>query len=443
VHTHIGYGSPRQDSEKSHGEPLGADNVRATKEKLNWPLEPDFHVPEEVAAHCISAVERGANLETAWNARLDAYRQENPEKAALLDSLLVGDLPEGWDADVPVFDVSDGPAATRSVSGKVLNAIAARVPTMIGGSADLGGSNKSVLDGVDDFRFDGPHGRNIHYGVREHAMAAIVNGMALHGGVVPYGATFLIFSDYMRPALRLAALMNIPSRFIFTHDSVGLGEDGPTHQPVEQLMALRLIPRFTLFRPADANETAAAWKLALERQGPSAFALTRQNLPILTDQTRVTEGVRRGGYVLSEAPSGRPAVVLLATGSEVSLALEAQEELGGRGVEARVVSMPSWEVWREQSADYHGEVLPAGVPALVIEAGATQGWRDIIGDNGAVIGIDRFGESAPGPVVMDKLGFNVENVAIHAERLAKGTASAMRVGEGSASTRVEDHPAAG
>jgi transketolase len=433
VRTHIGYGSPRQDSEKSHGEPLGSDNARATKEKLEWPLEPDFYVPEEVAVHCAAAVEKGANLETAWNAQLDAYRQEHPGRAALLDALIAGDLPEGWEADVPVFDESDGSAATRSVSGKVLNAIAARMPTMIGGSADLGGSNKSELDGLDDFGIDGPHGRNIHYGVREHAMAAIVNGMALHGGVVPYGATFLIFSDYMRPALRLAALMNVPSRFIFTHDSIGLGEDGPTHQPVEQLMSLRLIPRFTLFRPADANETAAAWKLSLERPGPSAFALTRQNLPVLADQHRVAEGVRRGGYVLSEAPGGTPSVVLLATGSEVSLALEAREKLAGRGVEARVVSMPSWEVWREQDADYRGDVLPAGTPVLVVEAGATHGWRDIIGDNGTVIGLDRFGESAPGPVAMEKLGFNVENVVTHAERLASGTGAAMRAGGGAAS----------
>ncbi|MCH7549895.1 MAG: transketolase, partial [Candidatus Krumholzibacteriota bacterium] len=313
-------------------------------------------------------------------------------------------------------------------------ALAGRIATMIGGSADLGGSNKSELDGAGDFGIDGPTGRNIHFGVREHAMGAIVNGMALHGGVVPYGATFLIFSDYMRPALRLSALMNIPSNFVFTHDSVGLGEDGPTHQPIEHLMSLRTIPRFTLFRPADANETAAAWKLALERPGPCALVLTRQNLPVLADQGRVEAGTRRGAYILAEAPLGTPAMLIVATGSEVTLALEAQGTLSARGIEARVVSMPSWELWREQDGEYRARVLPPELPRLVIEAGSPHGWRDIVGDNSTVIGLDRFGESAPGSVALKKLGFNLDNVVSRAEHLVASYGDAAGASE---------HPAAG
>jgi len=431
VRTHIGHGSPRADSPKAHGEPLGTDNVAATREALGW-SHPPFFVPEDVRTHCEQAVARGANLETAWNARLDAYRQEQPDRAALLDTLMRGELPDDWDTDVPSFDPADKPIATRSASGKVLNGLARRIPTILGGSADLGGSNKSELDDAGDFLAATPEGRNIHFGVREHAMGAIVNGMALHGGVFPYGATFLIFSDYMRPALRLSALMNIPSVFIFTHDSIGLGEDGPTHQPVEQLMTLRAIPRFTTFRPADANETAAAWRVALQRRGPSAFALSRQNLPVLGGTTRVESGVARGAYVVSEADGAGPDVVLLGTGSEVHLAMAAQTALRDRDVNARVVSMPSWELWHEQEEDYRQGVLPSGVPVLAIEAGAAMGWREIVGDNGAVIGMDRFGESAPGEVVMNKLGFTVENVVAKATELA-----------GRKRLSLDEHPAAG
>jgi len=417
VRTHIGFGSPRADSAKAHGEPLGADNVAATREALGWD-HPPFFVPEDVRTHCANAVIRGANVETAWNARLDAYRQEQPERAALLDTLMRGELPDDWDTDVPSFDAADKPIATRSASGKVLNGLARRIPTLFGGSADLGGSNKSELDDAGDFLDASPEGRNIHFGVREHAMGSIVNGMALHGGVFPYGATFLIFSDYMRPALRLSALMKVPSLFVFTHDSIGLGEDGPTHQPVEQMMGMRSIPGFTDFRPADANETAAAWRVALQRRGPSGFALSRQNLPVLGDAARIEAGVARGAYVVSEPEGDGPDVVLLGTGSEVHLAMSAQTVLGDRDINARVVSMPSWQLWFEQDDGYREGVLPSGVPVLAIEAGLGLGWREIVGDGGAVIGLDRFGESAPGEVVMTKLGFNVDNVVAQATELA-------------------------
>jgi transketolase len=316
---------------------------------------------------------------------------------------------------VPTFDAGGAAVATRSASGKVLNALAARVPTMIGGSADLGGSNKSEIDGAPSFGIDGPSGRNLHFGVREHAMGAIVNGMALHGGVVPYGATFLIFSDYMRPSIRLAALMNTHSIFVFTHDSIGLGEDGPTHQPVEQLASLRAMPGLTVLRPADANETAAAWKVALERRGPTALALTRQNLPVL-DATAAHEGVPRGAYVVAGADTP-PAVVIVATGSEVHLALDARDLLAAAGIAARVVSMPSWELFREQPEAYRIFTIPAGVPRVAVEAGCTQGWRDLIGERGEVIGLDRFGASAPGEVAMEKLGFTAARVASVARAL--------------------------
>jgi transketolase len=408
VRTHIGFGSPRQDSAKAHGEPLGAENVEATRRTLGWDLPP-FHVPEEVREHCHDAVDRGAEAEAAWNARVETMQHQDPAGFALLGHLLRDRLPDGWDADLPLFDPSDGPMATRAASGKAINALAAKVPTMIGGSADLAGSNKSWIDSSSSFGIDGPGARNINFGVREHAMAAIVNGMALHGGVHPYGATFLVFSDYMRPSIRLAALMGAPSTFVFSHDSVGVGEDGPTHQPVEHLMSLRAIPGLTLLRPADANETAAAWRLALERPGPCVLALTRQKVPVLPGAQRVRDGVARGAYVLAD--DGDPAVVLIATGSEVHLALEAREQLAERGVEARVVSMPSWEVYFEQPQSYRDDVLPRSVPRVSIEAGRGLGWRDVVGENGIVIGIDRFGESAPGPVVMEKLGLSAGRIA--------------------------------
>jgi len=421
VRTHIGYGSPKQDSEKAHGEPLGAEGMKATRETLGWSHEP-FHVPDDVRDHCAEAATRGEALEARWRDRVEAFRGEHAEAAATFETMISGGgLPVGWDSGVPTFTPEDGPIATRAASGKVLNALAQRVPTMMGGSADLAGSNKSHIDGSESFGVDGPTGRNIHFGVREHAMGAIVNGMALHGGVVPYGATFLIFSDYLRPSLRLAALMNVPSTFIFTHDSIGVGEDGPTHQPVEQISCLRAIPGFTVFRPADANETAAAWRLALARRGPCALALTRQKLPVLADVDRVRTGVERGAYVIA-GDGDSPGVVIVATGSEVHIALDARRRLAADGIDARVVSMPSWELFREQDERYRGSVIPQGVPCVAVEAGSTHGWRDVIGTNGApsaVIGIDRFGASAPGPVAMEKFGFTPESVAEAAAALIR------------------------
>jgi transketolase len=417
ISTHIGFGSPRQDSEKAHGEPLGSEGAAATRDRFGWGGEAPFHVPEPVRDYCSAAVQRGSVLEKEWHDRLDVYRRSEPRKAALFETLAGGGLPDGWDAGVPSFGVGDGPLATRAASGKVLNALASGLPTLLGGSADLAPSNKTLIAGATDFGFDHPAGRNIHFGVREHAMAAIVNGMALHGSVFPYGGTFLVFSDYMRPSLRLAALMQTRSIFVFTHDSIGVGEDGPTHQPVEQLASLRAIPGFTVLRPADANETAAVWRLAVGRGGPCALALSRQKLPVLEASADAVErGVSRGAYVLVE-PAGNPDLVVVATGSEVHLAVAAASRLAGRGVTTRVVSMPSRELFCEQEPDYRSGVLPPEIPKLAVEAGVTMGWREIVGDGGAVIGLDRFGHSAPGATVMDKLGFNVDNVVDHAMRL--------------------------
>jgi transketolase len=417
VRTHIGYGSPKQDSEKAHGEPLGPESAAATREYFGWPADKSFYVPDDVRSHCAQAIERGRQSEAAWKTNFEAWREARPERGALLDTLIGGGLPEDWDAHVPRFDAGGGAIATRAASGKVLNGLAKGLPTLMGGSADLAGSNKSVIEGEKYFGVDGPEGRNIHFGVREHGMAAIVNGMALHGSVFPYGATFLVFADYLRPSLRLASLMQTRSVFILSHDSIGVGEDGPTHQPVEQLLSLRAIPGFTVYRPADANETAAAWRHAIERGRPCALALTRQKLPVLDPRDgALAEGVAKGAYVLTE-PETRPDIVLVATGSEVHLALEAQKVLGDRGMRARVVSMPSRDVFFEQTDEYRSSVLPPDVPKLAVEAGVTMGWRDVVGDSGAVIGLDRFGESAPGPTVMDKLGFNVDNLVSRAEVL--------------------------
>lgn len=420
VRTHIGFGSPKQDSAEAHGEPLGPEATRATKEALDWPLEPTFYIPDEARSHLRQAIERGAKLEAEWQELVEAYRQEHPGLAAQLDRALKNELPPEWDSDVPTFHPEQGSMATRDASGKVMNALAKHLPTFTGGSADLSPSTKTLLMGYGDFGLDEACGHNIHFGVREHVMGTIVNGMALHGGVIPYGATFLIFADYMRPALRLACLMNTHSIFIFTHDSIGLGEDGPTHQPIEHLMSLRAIPRMTLIRPADANETAIAWRLAVQHHGPVALALTRQKVPIL-DPARcpIVQGVPRGAYILAEAEGGQPEIILIGTGSEVHLVLAAQEALKAQGVRARVVSMPSWELFDQQSADYRRQVLPPEVPKLAAEAGVPQGWCKYTGDNGDVIGIDRFGASAPGQVVYEKLGFNVDHVVERALALLK------------------------
>ncbi len=411
VKTHIGYGSPKQDNAAAHGEPLGDEGLDATKDNLGWPREPRFYVPDEAREHMGQAVERGIELEAQWEAVREEYRQANPQLASGFDQIVRDELPDDWDADIPVFQPADGPDATRSSSGKVLNALAGRLTNLIGGSADLAPSNKTYLDGCGDCSAQQPGARNLHFGVREHAMGAIVNGMAMHGGLIPYGGTFLVFADYMRPALRMAAMMDARSVFVFTHDSIGVGEDGPTHQPVEQLMSLRVIPGMTVLRPAEANETAAAWRVAIQRRGPVALALSRQNLPTLdADEYPIAAGVPRGAYVLAEAEGSQPDIVLIGTGSEVALCLAACEMLANQGVDARVVSMPSWELFEEQSEDYRREVLPADVPKLAVEAGATLGWHKFVGSDGDVIGLDRFGASAPGGVVMEKLGFSVDNV---------------------------------
>lgn len=417
VRTHIGYGSPREDSPKAHGEPLGAEGAAATKENFGWAGNAPFFVPDAVKDYCSAAVQRGNLLESEWREQFEAYRKEQPEKAALFETVVAGRLPDGWGDGLPTFDAGDGPIATRAASGKALNGLASGLPTLMGGSADLAPSNKTLIDGESDFGPDDRAGRNIRFGVREHGMAAMVNGMALHGGVFPYGGTFLVFADYMRPAIRLAALMQTHSIFVFTHDSIGVGEDGPTHQPVEQLASLRAIPGLTVLRPADANETAEAWRLAVDRGTPCALALSRQKLPVLDEAAGVVEdGVPKGAYILVEPPTS-PHLIIVATGSEVHVAVEAAAELADGGVATRVVSMPSRELFLEQAADYRAGILPPEVPKLSVEAGVSMGWREIVGDSGLVIGLDHFGESAPGGVVMEKLGFNVENVVARALQL--------------------------
>jgi len=408
VRTVIGYGSPKQNNAACHGEPLGPEAARKTKECYGWPLEEAFHVPQDVREAMGRAVAEGRRRQEEWNARLDAYRTAYPEEAALLQSFLAGTLPHGWEKHLPLFDPAAGSVATRNASGKVLNALADVIPNLMGGSADLAPSNKTFLTQGGN--------RNLHFGVREHAMGAILNGMALHGGVRPYGGTFLVFADYMRPAIRLAALMKTKVIYVFTHDSIGVGEDGPTHQPIEQLASLRAIPNLTVLRPADANETAAAWKIALESDGPVALALTRQNVPVLdVDREKLFQGVSKGAYILAES-SGPPRLIVIATGSETHLALEAQKVLERqKGIPTRVVSMPSWELFQRQDAAYRDAVLPPEVTArLAVEAGSSMGWHRWTGSQGAVIAIDRFGASAPGSVVMTNFGFTVDNVVASA-----------------------------
>ncbi|ALP52286.1 transketolase [Candidatus Tenderia electrophaga] len=440
VRTHIGYGSPnKQDSFAAHGSPLGADEVRLTKQNLGWPSEPPFLIPDAALAHFRQALTRGERDEAAWHERLAAYAQAFPEPAGELRRSLRGEWPPDWDADIPVFPADAKGLATRVASGKVMNAIAARLPALTGGSADLDPSTHTALEGYGDFNppaAAGEHsegsdrggwshaGRNLHFGVREHAMGAIVNGLAAHGGTLPYGSTFLIFSDYMRPPLRLAALMGLHVVHVFTHDSIALGEDGPTHQPVEQLAGLRAIPNLTVIRPADANETAAAWRVAIEtRGGPVALVLSRQTLPTL-DRGRYApaDGLRRGAYLLEDAPGGEPALILIASGAEVGLIVAAAERLRDEGVAVRLVSMPSWELFEAQTKTYRDSVLPPSIPArLAVEAGASQGWCRYVGERGAVLCVDRFGASAPASDMLRQYGFTVENVCQRARVLIETT----------------------
>ncbi|MEC4678858.1 MAG: transketolase [Nitrospirota bacterium] len=423
VETNIGFGSPnRQDTAKAHGEALGAEEIKLTKAHLNWPLEPEFHVPEETRVQFSKIVEAGGIAEDDWKKRWHAYSLTHPDLAKAWQAAMKCERPAGWDEAITHFK-AEGDAATRKTSGQILNALAEKLPTLIGGSADLAPSNNTHLKAFGDISATDFSGRNIHFGVREHAMGGILNGMALHGGVIPYGGTFLVFSDYMRPAIRLAALMGLPVVYVFTHDSIGLGEDGPTHQPVEHVAALRAIPNLSVIRPADATETAVAWRLAISQtSGPTALILTRQGLPLL-DYTQVSsDNIEKGAYILSGAEHKNPTLTFIATGSEVQLAVAASQELSSEGIAVRVVSMPSWEHFEAQSVAYRQSVLPkAGSAILAIEAGTTFGWERYVGTNGVIIGIDRFGASAPIGDLMKAYGFTVENVLEKARTLLKSS----------------------
>lgn len=417
--THIGFGSPnKQDTAGAHGAPLGEEEILLTKQALGWPTEPDFLVPDDVVAHMREIVEIGSSAREKWEELMSKYGTEYPELAIEWERFMNGKTVQGWDAELPTFE--EGSAiATRAASGKFLQAVDTHIPNLLGGSADLAGSNNTYLESRGDFSCDNPGGGNIHFGIREHAMASIANGLVLHGGIRPYCATFLVFSDYMRPAIRLGALMGLPVTYVFTHDSIGLGEDGPTHQPVEHLMALRTIPNLTVIRPSDGNETVEAWKIALEaKDGPVLLILTRQKL-----KNRGMGGssednrVARGGYVVTDA-DGTADLILIATGSEVQLALDAAVELSAEGIATRVVSMPSWELFEQQSAAYREDVLPDNIMARVsIEAGVTTGWERYVGPAGVMIGMNGFGASAPSGVLFEKFGFSVSHIKEEARRL--------------------------
>jgi transketolase len=411
LRTHIAYGSPnKQDTADAHGAPLGEEEVRLAKKSLGLPEDALFNIPDAVWNNFTQCVEAGREAEAGWQEKFQAYNKKYPDMAIKWVDAMSGFLTTGWDEDIPEFSVSDGPIATRAASGKVLNAIASRLPTLIGGSADLAPSNKTFLDTSHEFQKDAYDGRNIRFGVREHAMGGIMSGMFLHHGLRPYGGTFLVFADYLRPALRVAAIMNIPVIYVFTHDSIAVGEDGPTHQPVEQLVSLRAIPGLTVIRPADASETAQAWRQALKiTDGPIALILSRQKLPVLKSNA-IKDGLTKGAYVLSDC-DGKPDIILIGTGSEVHIIIEAKARLLEKGVAARVVSMPSWELFEKTPQKYKDRVLLPDVQTrLAVEAGSPMGWCRYVGTSGAVIGINSFGASAPGGIVMEKYGFTLEHV---------------------------------
>ena len=422
VRTHIGFGSPhKQDSPSAHGEPLGEEETRLTKENLGWPREPAFYIPEEAQGMFRQALDKGMAAESDWKKTTDAYSKQYPDLWAKWQQWVEGRLSEEWDREIPIFPPDKKGMATRGASGTVLNALAPHVTNLIGGSADLAPSNKTEIKGESDFQPTDYRGRNLRFGVREHAMGSIMNGMALHGGLIPYGGTFLVFSDYMRPAIRLAALMSQKVIYVFTHDSIGLGEDGPTHQPIEQVAALRMIPNLTVIRPCDANETAEAWRIALaEVSGPVALALTRQGVPVLDRENYGSaENLSKGGYVLCDAPEGNPDMILIATGSEVEIALDAASTLQEKGISPRVVSMPSWELFEKQPAAYREHVLPPHIEKRVsIEAGVTLGWERYVGMKGIAIGLDHFGASAPYKTLYEKFGLTPERVVERALSLA-------------------------
>lgn len=416
--TTIGFGSPNKaNTSGAHGSPLGTEEVKLTKEAYGWPTDKAFFVPDEASTEFRQAVERGQNWQAEWQVKLENYKKQHPDDATKLQQYLSGELPDGWEKAIPVFPADAKGMGSRKASGATLNALAPVITNLIGGSADLAPSNNTFLNDYPVFANDTFAGRNFHFGVREHGMSAVLNGMALHGGVIPYGGTFLTFADYSRPAIRLAALSHIPTIFVFTHDSIGLGEDGPTHQPIEQLASLRAIPNLMVLRPADANEAAQAWKVALEkRDGPVVLIFSRQNLPTF-DRTNMGDaaGVAKGAYVLLGANKIYPDVILLASGSEVSIAVEAHTQLAEQGIAARVVSMPSWELFKAQSESYRDSVIPPGVTArLAIEAGSTMGWQQWVGSGGSIIGLDRYGASAPYQTIYKQLGFTAENVTLRA-----------------------------
>jgi len=418
VRTTIGYGSPHKaGTNAAHGSPLGVEEVALTKKDLGWEWTDAFHIPKEALEHLRSALARGEKAEAEWLQRFGAYAKAYPDLAEEWRADARGALPKGWDADLPKWKTGES-LATRVASGKAINAIARRVPALLGGDADLAESTKTHIDGAAEFDGRTGAGNNIHYGVREHAMAAIANGMSCHGGVRPFVATFFCFSDYMRPSIRLASLSHLPTIFVWTHDSIGLGEDGPTHQAVEQLMSLRAMPHFAIIRPGDANETAEAWRAAIEhREGAVGMVLCRQNVPVL-DRSGAKGDASRGAYVLAEASGGKPRLILIGTGSELQLAAAARPKLEAEGIPTRVVSMPCWEFFEAQPKEYRDDVLPPDVRArLSIEAGVTLGWERYVGDEGGSIGVDRYGASAPGEIVMKEYGFTVEHVVEYAHGL--------------------------
>jgi transketolase len=423
VRTHIGYGAPHlQDTPAAHGQPLGEEEVRLTKRNYGWPEDQPFYVPEEVLGHMRKAQERGRELEKAWNHRFAQYRQQHEDLSRLFETSVRGDLPDGWDRDIPEFGADQGPMATRVAGGQALHAIATRVPWLMGGSGDLAPSTKTLIEGSGYVEAGQYENRNIAWGVREHAMCGCSSGMALHGGIRPYAATFFIFTDYARPALRLAAMMELPVIYILTHDSIGLGEDGPTHQPIEHLASFRAMPHICVIRPADANETAWAWRAAmLRRHGPTMIILTRQKLPIF-ERTGLgsADGLLKGAYILSRERAGKPDVILIASGSEVQLILGAQEPLEQAGIHTRVVSMPSWELFDEQEEGYRNAVLPPEVTTrLAVEAGTSLGWCKYVTGHGRTITIDKFGASAPAKDVFRHYGFTVESVVDQARWLTQ------------------------
>jgi transketolase len=441
--THIGYGSPKkQDNFSAHGNPLGEEELQATKKALGWSTMDKFYLPQDAVNHFREAVGKGQKQQQEWQAKFKAYKEEFPKEAAELDQSISGKLPEDFAADLPKWKPADKPIATRVAGGEAMNALAKHIPNLIGGSADLNPSTNTALKGLGDFQppeFAGPGtlgavggnwsyaGHNVAFGVREHAMGAAVNGMAAHGGVLPFSATFLVFSDYMKPSIRLGALSKLHAFYVFTHDSIGVGEDGPTHEPVEQLAGLRAIPGLTVIRPADANETAEAWKFAVQHNGPTLFALTRQNLPHLDRSNAKDADVAKGAYILSESEGGSPDVILIGSGSEVSLCVKAQDKLKGYGVKARVVSMPSWSLFAAQGDAYRESVLPKALKKRVtVEAGSPMGWHEWAGDEGTIIAIDHYGASAPGDEIMKHFGFTGEHVTAAALRLLGKTAEAEK-----------------